>query len=274
MNVRGGWFGMFFGVALALSQEAACHQEPTPSPPAQVALQHELPLPIDAGQPKLWTGSVDIGMNGSEGNSQNFNLLGNIKAKRDTDKATTTWDTLYNFANANNDRTTNRFLSTLRNEWKFGDSPWTFFADGSLEYDEFWAFDVRLATHIGIGRQIIKDDLQSLKGRFGFGVSRQIGGDFENRMFPELVIGCDYERKLGEKSKFVFNLDYFPDVGDFANYRIQANAALEYLIDPDTNMFFKIGALDRYNTNPQGRQRNDLTYYASLMWKFGPDACK
>lgn len=236
-------------------------------PPAVVAA--ELPPPWFGELPKLWTGSVDFGINGSEGNSQNFNILGSVKAKRDTDASTMTWDSLYNFANANNDRTANRFLSTLRNEWKFGDSPWTFFADGSFEYDEFWAFDARVATHVGVGRQLIKSDLTSLKSRLGFGVSRQIGGDFENRLFPELVIGIDYERKIADRSKFVFNLDYFPDVGDFENYRAQANAALEFQLDPESCMFLKLGCLDRYNTNPQGRQRNDFTYYVSLMWKFG-----
>lgn len=243
---------------------------PPPQMPATMPLEipPQLPPPTIVAAPKLWTGSVDIGMTGTEGNSQNFNFTAATKGKRDTQDQTFTFESLYAFSTADSKRTQNRFFNQARNEWKFSDSPWSVFLDGSLEYDEFWAFDVRVASHVGMAYQFIKSEMTSLKGRMGVGVSRQIGGDYENRLFPELLVGMDFEQKLTDRTKFTSSVDVFPDIGDFSNYRAQSSVALEWMIDPVSCMAFKIGALDRYNSVTQGKKRNDLNYFASLGWKF------
>ncbi len=49
---------------------------------------------------------------------------------------------------------------------------------------------------------------------------------------------------------------------------MRARAAYEYILDPEMGMILRLGAQDRYDSNPGNAKRNDLTYFATWGLKF------
>jgi putative salt-induced outer membrane protein YdiY len=253
-----------------------------------VAEPNELAAPVDAGAdvllppakplpgadvpeakplPKEWTGSLEFGLNGAEGNSQNLKLFAGGKVKRERPTDVFTLELNYIYAQNNSVLSENKAFLLAREEWPFTHTPWSLFADFSMEYDEFRAFDLRLAGHVGPSYALIKNDRITWKVRAGAGASNEIGGPNDD-IVPELIMGSDLEWKFTERCKLTASGDYFPSLEDFGDYRINSKASLEFLVDPELNLTFKIGAVDRYDSTPEGRRPNDIEYFALLLWKF------
>jgi putative salt-induced outer membrane protein YdiY len=217
--------------------------------------------------PRLWHGTVDFGINGTDGNSKNFRLRFAANGNRETNRATTNWTFLYSTSSANSVEVENRAIFNARQEWKLRNPEYAIYNTVQLEYDRFRAFDFRLALFAGLSRTFLKNDRTLLKGRFGAGASREFGGPNED-WTPELNLGGDFNHKIDDRQSFNSSIDIFPDVSDFSNYRAQANANYEFIIDPVRNMVFKLGMIDRYDATPEGRKANDIDYYMSLGWKY------
>ncbi len=222
-------------------------------------------------QPKYWlgpkwTGSIELGVNGSEGNSQAFNMRAGANLKRETELYTLGLEASHSRTTSNSLETQNNALGKVKLDRKIGESPWTLFANGSAEYDQFKAFDLRLALHAGVGYKFIKTDATSLIGRVGSGVSHEIGGP-DDSYVPEALLGLDFEHQITAKQKLVFKAEYLPEWGDFQNYRLVSDASWECLLDEESNLSLKIGAIDRYDSTPNGRKPNDIDYLLLLMWK-------
>lgn len=216
--------------------------------------------------PDIWSGSFEIGINGSEGNAQSFSMRvgGNVKRKTDSNQ----FEAKFTHAktSSNGIDTQNNALFFARDEILFGESPWSLFGQTNLEYDEFKAFDLRLVANGGVGYQFLKSDITKLKGRFGAGTSREFGGP-DNAWNPEGVFGLEYERKLTERQKLSAIVEYYPVWDNFEDYRIVTNVAWEVLLDEASNLNLKIGVIDRYDNTPHGRLPNDVDYSLLLMWK-------
>jgi hypothetical protein len=146
------------------------------------------------------------------------------------------------------------------------ESPWKWFVNGTLEYDEFRAFDLRLAGNGGVGYRLIDNDLTSLTGRFGAGVSHEIDSP-DDSYVPEAVYGVDLEHQLTARQKITGQADYYPSWEEYRDYRIETRVSWEILLDEATNLSLKISATDRYDSTPNGLKPNDLDYALLLLWK-------
>jgi hypothetical protein len=62
-------------------------------------------------------------------------------------------------------------------------------------------------------------------------------------------------------------IDYYPSWEDYADYRVEANAGWEILLDEESHMSLKLAAIDRYDSTPGGKRPNDLNYSMVLVWK-------
>lgn len=222
-------------------------------------------------QPKYWlgptwTGSIDLGMNGSEGNAQAFSFRAGANLKRETKLYTLTLEASHAHTTADSLETQSNALGKIKLDRNLGESPWTLFASGTAEYDEFKAFDLRLAAHAGVGYKLIKTEATTLIGRLGSGVSHEIGGPDESYV-PEALLGLDFEHQITAKQKLVIKSEYLPEWGEFENYRLVTDASWECLLDEASNLSLKIGAIDRYDSTPNGLKANDMDYLLLLMWK-------
>ncbi len=213
-----------------------------------------------------WSVSYELGVNGSEGNAVNFNLSTGLDLERKTDSRITKITSKY--ANASNDGVLTRDFALLRgrNEYLFGDSPWSLFAEGLVEYDKFQAFDMRLTLASGLGYRFLDNDTTLNKSRMGLGTSREFGGP-NDEWKPELVLGGDFKHQLSDRQKLYCTVDFYPNWSHFGDYRMITDAGWELVIDEASHTSLKIGVIDRYDSTPEGRKANDLNYSVLLLWK-------
>lgn len=216
--------------------------------------------------PEIWTASLEVGINGTEGNSQTLSFQSGGEFARKTDISNLSMDVTYARTQANSVETQNYGLFNARHDYTLGESRWSWFTALNLQYDEFQAFDLRLALNSGLGYSFIKNDITTFTGRFGAGTSREFGGPDE-RWVPEAVFGADYEHQLTKRQKFKATVDYFPEWSDFSNYRVTTTAGWEVLLDEETNLSLKLGVTDRYDSTPNGAKPNDFNYSLLLLWK-------
>jgi len=216
---------------------------------------------------KPWKGGFELGLDGTEGNSQTLNFRLGLSAKRSAPESALTLDLDYRKNTTEADETAHRAFLDWRYERLFAESPWTCFVHGTVDYDEFKAFDLRVTADLGLGYQLIKTTTTSLVARAGGGFSHEIGSADKNYV-PEAVFGLDFERQLSQRQKLTFSTEYAPDVSDIGDFRLTSRAGWEVLVDQETNLSLKLSVLNRYDSTPGGAKPNDLDYAAVLLWKF------
>jgi hypothetical protein len=98
--------------------------------------------------------------------------------------------------------------------------------------------------------------------------SKEVGSANED-WSPELQIGGDWDRKLTDTIKVFAKVDYYPNVSDFGDFRLNTNAGLDFLVDAPRNINFRMFALNRYDsTPPLGNNENDIDYGMALVVGF------
>lgn len=247
-------------------------KEEPKEPPEEVLPIERLPRPYDWYDtyywmpPDIWSGSFELGINGSAGNAEAFSMRvgGNVKRKTDWDQFE--WKITRAQTQSNGVTTQNNAIMNMKEEIFLQDSKWSVFGTTYLEYDEFKAFDLRLALNGGLGYQFLKLDSVKFKGRFGAGTSHEFGSAMREWV-PEGLFGGDLEVQISARQKLTATSDYFPDWGNFTKYRLVTNVGWEWLLDEATNMHLKVLVIDRYDSTPQGRQPNDIDYSILLLWK-------
>ena len=196
-----------------------------------------------------------------------MNFRFGFKIKRETVTGALKFNVDYRKATQNETDTADRLYSDWRAERHFPYTRWLYFAHGSVEYDEFQAFDSRVTNGLGMGYALIKQEGAKLVARCGGGVAREFGVP-DAEYVPEAVFGADLEWKQGKRHKLTAMAEYTPDVTAFGEYRFRTQAAWEMLFDEETNLSMKFSVLERYNSMPRGKLPNDVDYAATIMWKF------
>ncbi|MEM8678138.1 MAG: DUF481 domain-containing protein [Planctomycetota bacterium] len=222
--------------------------------------------PISWFSPVFWDGSIEAGLNGSDGNNNVVSFRTGFDLSRETE--TTNWDIdfTYGRTEANGVETQNNALLNSDWDYQLKQPRWSWFNKLGLEYDEFKAFDTRIFGNTGFGYLLVDRELTELRGRFGAGTSREIGG-VDDQWKPEAAFGADFSHQLTPRQKFSLVVDHYPNWDDFGDYRIIADGSLVVVLDEASNLSLKFGLIDRYDSTPDGAQRNAIDYSMVLLWK-------
>lgn len=244
---------------------------------AEAAAAAEVPgVPEGAGEaPEVeqtsfwtgWEGTVEAGLAGATGNSENFNFRVALNAQRLTERLETKYDASYRYATSDGEDTANRFETGLRNDWLVRDSRWRYFAQGRYEFDEFQDWDHRVSAFGGVGYEFIKDDKTTLVGRAGLGGNATFGGG-EDEFTPEGLLGVDYTRKLAREQELGLGTEVLLALDPVGDYRVNSYAEYKIMVNPENQMFLKAGAKHRWDSDPGDAERSDLEYYLTLGWGF------
>ena len=214
----------------------------------------------------IWDGSISMGTDGTRGNSETERIHGQVELERSTSCGMFELEFDYIRSDANDELTKHHALFEMSHQWVREDSPVSWFGEFGIEYDEFKAFDMRLKGNGGIDRILINDDMNTLIGRFGAGVSKEVNGP-DDRIVPEAVFGLDFEHTKDELQTWQIQFEYFPDWTNFSEFRIEARVEWEVVLDKEHGLSLKMVGIDRYDSTPINRKPNDLTYSILLSWK-------
>ncbi len=256
--------------AVSSTDAAAQPAEAPAETPADSPVPEE-PL-VPAPKFSFWNGwkrTVDLGVIGSDGNSETFGARGAVGAARKTDYMETTVGLSYVYNTDNGEKSKSRGELTARNDWLFGkESRWGFFAEGKVEYDEFQDWDWRLSGFIGPSYAFVRNDKTLLRGRVGVGGSYELGSE-DNGFEPELLLGLDFEHAFNDRNKVFATVEYLPSLSEFPDYRVNSKAGWEILVDEKSGANLKLGVIDRYDSDPgDSYKNNDIEYFITLGWSF------
>ena len=216
---------------------------------------------------KGWDSHAEFGLDGSSGNADTLALQTGLELKRKTEFSTFAIDTDYRVASSRDVTTEDNGRFNADYDRMFGKTPWSAFGKFGIEWDKFKAFDLRLNMNGGVGYHWMRTDDTTLVTRFGAGASKEIGAP-DDDWLPEAVFGAEGERQLTQRQKIKAKIDYFPAWEDFSNFRLVSDVAWEILLDGSENLSLKLAATDRYDSTPQGAEKNDVYYSLLLIYKF------
>jgi putative salt-induced outer membrane protein YdiY len=257
---------------LAIPSTVEAASKPSPGGEAIFSPDQLEPPPVYAWyQPAYWFGpapwdvGLQFGLNGSEGTNQSQSLQVGGHVKREA----TLWkhdaNLTYNRNAANGIENQNNALLDARVDRKLDGTRWSLYVLNQTQYDEFQAYDLRVALNSGVGYQFIDTEVFDLGGKFGAGASREFGGP-DDTWAPEALFGLNGEYLISQTQRLTAKVDYFPEWGDFGQYRIITDAGWEIDLDKPKNVSLKFSVNDRYDSTPNGVEPNLLNYAVLLIW--------
>ena len=95
--------------------------------------------------------------------------------------------------------------------------------------------------------------------------SREIGGPNDGYT-PEISSGIEWKHKLSDRQNVFAKVDYFPDVTNFQDFRLNSKAEWEMIVSKTWGLSLKMSVFDRYDSTPEGKRPNDLNYTMLLLW--------
>lgn len=253
----------------SMTQTGATEAPPAPAvlPPPPPAAAPAEAAPAEAPPPEpefpLWSGYADLGLSGSEGNTETLSMRAAAGVKRETEQTTWTIDGRYRLNTDRGDRTANQVIGQTRYDWRIPDSRWGLFGEGIVEYDEFKDFDLRLDLIGGVTYAFIRNDTTSLVGRAGAGVYREFGG-VDDEWTPQGVLGLRLEHAFSDRTKLVAYSDYFPSFEDLDDFRVISGVAVEVALNETKSLMLKAGVEDRYDNQPGTAEEHDIDFYVTL----------
>ena len=229
---------------------------PQPSPPE----------PPEETAPK-WSGKLEAGLNGSEGNTEQLSLRFGASLERKTEKDIFTANANYRLKTENGDRTQNELLLKERFEWLMPPTPWSVFIESNQEFNEFRDYDFRVDALVGVGYRFIDDEKTKLIGRVGVGAAKEFGG-IDDDVYPTALASLEFSHQITERILFSAYGEYKPDLSDFENYQLLGRASFDIALNDSKSLFLKLGIEDRYDNDPGTAEANDIDYFASIVYAF------
>ena len=245
-------------------RHAAAPVPAVPAPPASPAPPAP-PAPVEPVSP--WSGSFDLALTGSEGNTDTQNFRTSVDAKHEDEDSVDSFSFWYRRNTTDNDATEAKTFAQYRHEWKLQDSKWGSFVQATRETDRFADFDSRVGVAGGAAYRFSEGPVHAVKGRLGAGVSRKYGVDDPDvdETSYEALLGLDWHWKISEVSDFNLTTDLYPGINPSGEHRSVSKAALTTKPDPDSAWFLKLGVDHFHDTQPgDGKKPNDWNYYVGF----------
>lgn len=243
---------------------------PTTQPLEIASLQ--LLWPADETMPKparLWTGRIQLGVSGADGNSDRFSFLGLTDATRKREQDTLLLYFQGAYAEDSGIRSRNEFKLGGRYEWNLTDK-WSAYFRNEFEEDEFESLDLRTTTVLGMSHKLLGSPKQTLSTRFGIGYLSESFEAAEAQEDAILDLGYDYTLKVRDWTKFTHKLTYYSALDEpTENFRVVANTAAEIPLSNTQAWKLRVGLSHEYDDAPlPGIQNLDTTYYTNLTYNW------
>ncbi len=210
-----------------------------------------------------WKYEAAVAINGRTGGAEKFAGALGFKATLESARDKLIFNLAAEKARDSGVETANRQFAGADYSSFFSDKN-VWYARTSIEKDAIKALDLRSSTAFGVGRKLIKRDVQDLEARVGLSYiyeSYANGTRFDSPGL-DLALIHTYQFKNGKLSNA---LGYTPAFKDFGNYRVHHETTYEM---PITASLWKLktGITNDYTSiPPPGIERLDTLYFTSLI---------
>ncbi len=212
---------------------------------------------------RAWKYEAALAVNGRTGVSEKFGGALAFKATLESSQDKLVFNLAAEKARDNGVETANRQLAGVDYS-SFFSAKNVWYARTSIEKDEIKALDLRSSTAFGVGRKLIKNDIQDLELRVGVSYiyENYANGTKFDSPGLDLALLHAYQFKNGKLNNVV---TYTPAFKNFNNYRLHHETSYEM---PITASLWKLktGISNDYQSKPQpGIERLDTLYFTSLI---------
>lgn len=222
-----------------------------------------------------WSRSVELGLTGSSGNSDNLTLRAIFQTERETDHLRTLFRARYLYSEDDGNESENEGRLRGENDWKFVGERYYLFALGVFDWDEFQDWDQRIQLFAGLGYEFLKErsllesgqDRASLNGRLGAGATREFGSG-DDDWHPEALIGLDFFWQITDRNSFAAGTEVFPALDDFGELRAISYAAYDIQLADDGDLRLRLGVEHEYDSDSGDAKENDVSYFVTILATF------
>ncbi len=194
--------------------------------------------------------------------------VGAFNLQRELDNRIGKMDLSYYRKTKGSEMSDNKLTVGMGHDWILPESRWFYFVHSRYDYDQFESWHQRANGQVGPGYHLIETDDINLKGLLGLGLRKEWGSQ-NNDLKVEGLIGADFEWEVTDRQILKISPQFFPVIGDLADYRTRISGEWRFLFDKDMNLSFLIGTLYEYQSMVDpGKDRGDLRIYLGLGYGF------
>ena len=213
----------------------------------------------------VWETSAALGFTLQRGNTKTLLFTGNIQATKKTEKnewnfgADATYGENDDEKNAENMRAYGQY-NRLFTERFFG------YLRGEVFHDDIADIDYRITIGPGAGYYFIKEKDISLRAEAGPAFVHEKTGDGTDD-YLTLRLAERFDWKINGRAKIWQSLEVLPQIDDWDNYILNAEAGIEASVTPHLSL--RTYVQDTYDNDPApDRQKNDVKFVTALAYKF------
>ena len=218
-----------------------------------------------------WSGSVNLGLTYSDNSSTNLTLNLGASAKRETKDSVLTMNVQYFYSQDERSTTDNDVIARFDQTWITSDAngplPWSYFAQGTYQWDEFETWEQRLSPYAGIGYALKRTEDLTVDLRLGGGGTWQYEGD--QNFITQFLFEVNSTWKIDDRSLLTGAVKFAPNVNAFDDYFLTLSAVYKTKLMKDSPLTFNISFLNIYDSEPGiGENGNDLKLVMGLGYTF------
>ena len=218
-----------------------------------------------------WSGSANLGLTYSDNSSTNLTLNLGASAKRETKESVLNMNVQYFYSQDERSTTDNDVIATFDQTWITSDAngqlPWSYFAQGTYQWDEFETWEQRLSPYAGIGYALERTDDLTVDLRLGGGGTWQYEGD--QNFITQFLFEVNSTWKIDDRSLLTGAVKFAPNVNAFDDYFLTLSAVYKTKLMKDSPLTFNISFLNIYDSEPGiGENGNDLKLVMGLGYTF------
>lgn len=222
---------------------------------------------LEAEEKSPWSGSVNLGLTYSDATDTSTAINFAFALNKNTDVDKFSWTTRYFYSRESGEVSSNDIISTLDQTWLVKDSPWSYFAMGTYQWDQFQAWEHRVSPYGGIGYSFVQETDLTLTGRFGAGGTWEYQGD--PQFDPQLLFQFTGNWTIDDTQSFRGNVQIAPEVTDFENYLFTVSADYKLKLGKGSPFSFNLSVLNIHDSQPtDGASKNDLKVVVSFGYDF------
>jgi putative salt-induced outer membrane protein YdiY len=261
----GGAATAFAGDAPAAADAKAAAPADAKAVPADPKTAAASAKPVEPEKKSPWERSISVGATVTRGNSKTLLFNANILALRKWNQNEVSLGADGSYGESDDVKNMDQLHGFGQFNRLFTDR---FFAYARVDgiHDGVADVDYRITVGPGVGYYFIKNQKTRLSAEAGPSMVLEKQGGKEKQYMAARIAGR-FEHKLNDRARVWQSVEFLPEVDQFDNYIINAEAGIE--ADFTKKLSLRTLIQDTYHNQPaDGRKANDIKLISGISYKF------